>query len=184
MIRNMLLSAVVLLLAASTSAQGVLRSELTVGYGFAPVSNWIDAYGDLLAGSFKGRDTSLSDWGAVSVGYNLRLIGNFSVGVQGVYSSNKRSASGSDVTVRNRYWSVVPNVKWGWLGLKIVSFYSRLGVGATFSRARAGDERKSSTQLAFQVAPLGVEVGGRVAAYAEAGIGTAGCFVAGVRCRF
>ena len=41
-----------------------------------------------------------------------------------------------------------------------------------------------STQFAFQVSPVGVEVGGRVAAYAEAGIGTSGCLLVGVRYRF
>ena len=69
------------------------------------------------------------------------------------------------------------NVKWNWMNLKVVSFYSRLGAGASFSRSEVGGESGKSTQFAFQVSPVGVEVGGRVAAYAEAGIGTSGCLL-------
>lgn len=54
----------------------------------------------------------------------------------------------------------------------------------SFSRSEVGGESDKSTQFAFQVSPVGVEVGGRVAAYAEAGIGTSGCLLVGVRYRF
>jgi hypothetical protein len=43
---------------------------------------------------------------------------------------------------------------------------------------------ESARQWAFQVSPIGVEIGGKVAAYAEAGIGTMGSLVAGLRFRF
>lgn len=70
------------------------------------------------------------------------------------------------------------------LNLKIVSFYSRLGAGASFSKAKAGDRSDTSTQFAFRVSPLDVEVGGRIAAYAEAGVGVSSCLPVGARYRF
>lgn len=179
----MLLVFVFSAVAAAASAQGG-RGELRVAYGVSPVSSWIDAYSDKLSGAMGLSDLSLSDWGAVTAGYDLRLAGGLSVGIDGVYASSRQREHGSGVTIRNRYWSVMPSVRWRWLSLRVVSFYSHVGAGATFSKARAGDRSLRSTQLAFQVSPLGVEVGGRVAAFAEAGIGSSGCLLVGARYRF
>ena len=68
----------------------------------------------------------------------------------------------------------MPHLKMRWLNLRILSLYSRIGVGLS----------ESARQWAFQVSPIGVEIGGKVAAYAEAGIGTMGSLVAGLRFRF
>lgn len=57
-------------------------------------------------------------------------------------------------------------------------------VGAAFSKSKAVGKSDSTTQFAFQVSPLGVEVGGRLAAFAEGGIGMSGSFVIGARYRF
>ena len=53
----------------------------------------------------------------------------------------------------------MPNAKWNWLNLKIVSFYTRVGAGASFAKAKVGGQSDKSTLFAFQVSPVGVEVG-------------------------
>ena len=171
MIKKLLMAAAVVAMAVPAAAQGSRRSEVSVSYGVAPVTDWIDSYSDMLTGLFTNANTDLKGWGAVTVGYSFRLIGSL-----------RLRGAGSEI--RNRYWSLLPNVKWNWMNLKVVSFYSRLGAGASFSRSEVGGESGKSTQFAFQVSPVGVEVGGRVAAYAEAGIGTSGCLLVGVRYRF
>ena len=179
MIKKLLMAAAVVAMAVPAAAQGSRRSEVSVSYGVAPVTDWIDSYSDMLTGLFTNANTDLKGWGAVTVGYSFRLIG-----AQVVYSSNTQEVRGAGSEIRNRYWSLLPNVKWNWMNLKVVSFYSRLGAGASFSRSEVGGESDKSTQFAFQVSPVGVEVGGRVAAYAEAGIGTSGCLLVGVCYRF
>lgn len=176
--KSVALAALLLSTAAAHAQFG--RGEVSVAYGFAPVTNWIDAYSDLLAG---GRD--LEGWGAVTVGYDFRLPLGFAVGAHVVYSSNEQKMRQTREKIDSRYWTVMPNVSWQWLDLRIVRLYSRLGVGATFSKAKHAGDESSSTQFAFQLSPLCVDVGGRVVgAFAEAGIGTSGCFLVGVRCRF
>lgn len=184
MIKKLLMAAFVLAMAVPAAAQGSRRSEVSVSYGFAPVTDWIDAYSDILTGAVSGSDTDLTGWGAVTVGYSFRVIGSLRVGAQVVYSSNKQEIKGTSSEIKNRYWSLMPNVKWNWLNLKIVSFYTRVGAGATFSKAKFGGQSDKSTLFAFQVSPVGVEVGGRIAAYAEAGIGTSGSLLVGARYRF
>ena len=177
MIKKLLMAAAVVVMAVPAAAQGSRRSEVSVSYGVAPVTDWIDSYSDMLTGLFTNANTDLE-------GYSFRLIGSLRLGAQVVYSSNTQEVRGAGSEIRNRYWSLLPNVKWNWMNLKVVSFYSRLGAGASFSRSEVGGESDKSTQFAFQVSPVGVEVGGRVAAYAEAGIGTSGCLLVGVRYRF
>ena len=139
MIKKLLMAAAVVVMAVPAAAQGSRRSEVSVSYGVAPVTDWIDSYSDMLTGLFTNANTDLKGWGAVTVGYSFRLIGSLRLGAQVVYSSNTQEVGG---------------------------------------------ESDKSTQFAFQVSPVGVEVGGRVAAYAEAGIGTSGCLLVGVRYRF
>ncbi len=182
MIKKLLMAAVVLAMAVPAAAQGSRRSEISVSYGLAPVTDWIDAYSDLLTAS--GSDTDLTGWGAVTVGYSFRVIGSLRVGAQVAYSSNTQEIRGAGSDIRNRYWTLMPNVKWNWLNLKIVSFYTRVGAGVSFAKAEVGGQNDKSTLFAFQVSPVGVEVGGRIAAYAEAGIGTSGCLLVGGRYRF
>ena len=116
--------------------------------------------------------------------YSFRVIGSLRIGAQVVYSSNTQEIKGSGSEIKNRYWTVLPNAKWNWLNLKIVSFYTRVGAGASFAKAKVGGQSDKSTLFAFQVSPVGVEVGGRIAAYAEAGIGTSGSLLVGARYRF
>lgn len=184
MIRKIVLFAALALFAAPVSAQKIHRSEVSVSYGVVPVTDWIDTFSSSFTGLFSGTDADPSGWGAVTLGYNLRLTRNLSVGVQAVYSSNEQRVKSIRRSVETRYWSLMPDVKWNWLNLRVVTFYSRLGAGASFSRAKVAGRTDASTRFAFQVSPIGVEVGGRLAAYAEAGIGVSGCFLAGVRYRF
>ena len=140
MIKKLLMAAAVVAMAVPAAAQGSRRSEVSVSYGVAPVTDWIDSYSDMLTGLFTNANTDLKGWGAVTVGYSFRLIGSLRLGAQVVYSSNTQEVRGAGSEIRNRYWSLLPNVKWNWMNLKVVSFYSRLGAGASFSRSEVGGE--------------------------------------------
>lgn len=183
MIKKLLVLSVFLLLCGFRTANAQLgRGELSVGYGFAPVTNWIGAYSDELLGILDMRDASMESWGGISVNYTFRVIAGLGVGGTFVYSGNKQRLEGQKVSTS--YYSVLPHLKMRWLNLRIFALYSRVGVGLTFTRSSGEGERWSARQLAFQVSPIGVEVGTKVALYAEAGIGTTGSLVAGMRFRF
>ena len=176
--KRILLLAAVALLSAPLCVQAQ-RSEITVSYGYAPTSNWSDSF-SAIKDLVSDAKTDISGWGAVTVGYNLRLLGPLSIGAQVVCSTNEQKIKGTNTEIRNRYWAVMPNVKWTWLNLKIVSLYSRAAVGAVFSEAESGGESEHATRFAYQVSPVGVTVGGRLAAYAEAGVGASGSLLVGL----
>lgn len=184
MMKNALFLAAVLLAALPASAQRRHRQELSVSYGWASTSTWIGRYSDLLSDAVSHSAGDASGWGGVAVGYDCYLLAGLSVGASVVYSSNERKFADADGRIDNRYWSLLPQAKLRWLNLKIVSFYSRVGAGMTFARAKGGGERKSATQFAFQASPVGVETGGRLGAFAEFGAGVSGSLIVGARYRF
>ena len=153
-----------------------------VGYGVAPVTDWIDAYSDKLLDVLDMKDASMDSWGGVSVNYTFRIVGGLGVGATFVYSGNNQRLAGKKISTD--YYSIMPHLKMRWLNLRIPSLYSRVGVGLTFTESSGEGQSESARQWAFQVSPIGVEIGGKVAAYAEAGIGTMGSLVAGLRFRF
>lgn len=184
--KKLLLSAAALLFATQLFAQNP-RSEVSVSYGYAPTTDWIDTYSDALIGIFSGMDTQLTDWGAVSVGYNFRLSKRVSLGLQAVYSTNENEFFKDGVSlgkIDNRYWAVMPNLKTTWLNGGVVRLYSRLAAGIAFRTAKSDGERETENLFAYQVSPIGIELGGNLAAYAEAGIGMSGSLIVGARYRF
>lgn len=112
----------------------------------------------------------------------IRIVGGLGVGATFVYSGNNQRLAGKKISTD--YYSIMPHLKMRWLNLRILSLYSRVGVGLTFTESSGEGQSESARQWAFQVSPIGVEIGGKVAAYAEAGIGTMGSLVAGLRFRF
>lgn len=183
MMKKMLLLAAAVLLSMPLFAQDH-RSEITVSYGYAPTSNWSDSF-SAIKKLVSDAKTDISGWGAVTVGYNFRLLGPLSIGAQVVCSTNEQKIKATGAEIKNRYWAVMPNVKWTWLNLKIISLYSRAAVGAVFSKAEIEDQKdENATRFAYQVSPIGLTVGGRLAAYAEAGIGASGSVLVGLRYRF
>lgn len=117
------------------------------------MTDWIDSYSNILTGVIAGSDTDLTGWGTVTVGYSFRVIGSLRIGAQVAYSSNTQEIKKTGSEIKNRYWTLMPNVKWNWLNLKIVSFYTRVGAGASFSKAKIGGQSDKSTLFAFQVSP-------------------------------
>ena len=79
MIKKLLMAAAVVAMAVP-AAQGSRRSEVSVSYGVAPVTDWIDSYSDMLTELFTNANTDLEGWGAVTVGYSFRLIGSLRLG--------------------------------------------------------------------------------------------------------
>lgn len=183
MLKKVLLMAAVALLGLPGLAHAQLgRGEISVGYGVAPVTDWIDAYSDKLLDVLDMKDASMDSWGGVSVNYTFRIVGGLGVGATFVYSGNNQRLAGKKISTD--YYSIMPHLKMRWLNLRILSLYSRVGVGLTFTESSGEGQSESARQWAFQVSPIGVEIGGKVAAYAEAGIGTMGSLVAGLRFRF
>ena len=134
MLKKVLLMAAVALLGLPGLAHAQLgRGEISVGYGVAPVTDWIDAYSDKLLDVLDMKDASMDSWGGVSVNYTFRIVGGLGVGATFVYSGNNQRLAGKKISTD--YYSIMPHLKMRWLNLRILSLYSRVGVGLTFTES-------------------------------------------------
>lgn len=101
----------------------------------------------------------MDSWGGVSVNYTFRIVGGLGVGATFVYSGNNQRLAGKKISTD--YYSIMPHLKMRWLNLRILSLYSRIGVGLTFTESSGEGQSESARQWAFQVSPIGVESGAR-----------------------
>lgn len=108
MLKKVLLMAAVVLLGLPGLAHAQLgRGEISVGYGVAPVTDWIDAYSDKLLDVLDMKDASMDSWGGVSVNYTFRIVGGLGVGATFVYSGNNQRLAGKKISTD--YYSIMPS---------------------------------------------------------------------------
>lgn len=185
--KKIILAVACSLFAFTISAQPISRSEVSVSYGLFPATTWVDSFSDIWVNIFTGSEINRKDWGAVTVGYNYRVLKRLSIGVDLSYASNTAEFTSDGNlwrTQKNNYWSIMPNLRYSWLNVGILSLYSRAGVGVSCNTTKVDNNTKSSTHLAFQVSPLGIQVGGKISGFVEGGVGMSGSLIAGIRCRF
>lgn len=190
-----LVIAMVALYVHSAMAQ-VDRIEISASYGFAPATGIIkDMYEieteDLKFNSFDDAEK----WGAITANVNLRLTEKFALGLSYTFSQLSQDAGYQikDVTIATfsnqelSYNSLMLNIKKAWMSTRFVTVYSRISGGVTFIKIKGDDDilsyEESKKYVAFQVSPIGVEVGNNLAVFLEGGFGTMGILQGGVRLR-
>ena len=190
-----LVIAMVALYVHSAMAQ-VDRIEVSASYGFAPATGIIkDMYeietDDLKFNSFDDAEK----WGAITANVNLRLTEKFALGLSYTFSQLSQDAGYQikDVTIATfsnqelSYNSLMLNIKKAWMSTRFVTVYSRISGGVTFIKIKGDDDflsyEESKKYGAFQVSPIGVEVGNNLAVFLEGGFGTMGILQGGVRLR-
>lgn len=178
------------------------RNEIYVSYGFFPVGHVtkpelgvvLDYAGGYSVYSLDNQKKS----GTINIGYLYRATGHLSLGLSYTYSTVKdevhqgSSEALADTEVKNHI--VLLNVKYSWLRVNNVNFYTRGGLGVKFSsKAKFTDfssynppEQKSEKRLAWQISALGVEWNllRNMSVFAEGGAGMQGCVMAGVKAHF
>lgn len=156
-------------LAVTANAQ---RAELQIGYGGYTQMDCTDMH--------PGSKVD-NAWGAVTAGVNFNVAPSFKLGLSYTFSS----ASYKHADDANAYYHVaMVNGRYNYWRNSIVRLYGHAGVGVCFTHAAAGDWHKNKSYFAFQVSPLGAEVGlSRVATmFGELGFGAQGLLQVG--CRF
>lgn len=85
---------------------------------------------------------------------------------------------------------MIPALKYSWVNKNSWALYSKLGVGPMLMIERSknlvknSDETDSQFYFAFQASLLGVEFGGKLRGFIEAGVGEQGILLAGLKYKF
>ena len=95
---------------------------------------------------------------------------------------------------KTSFVAVMPTVRFSWLNKRVVTMYSKVGAGMTFvsdhyknlkdESNTAKVENEDSHFAAFQVTPVGIQVGTKVYGKAEVGFGNEGMFTIGIGYKF
>lgn len=170
--------------------------EVTVGYGLLPA-------------------TSLQTWSRSSYNYDKDYVGsiyatytyrfNQVVGIGATvaydpanrnYYDDQMPELGDICKVRQNNFTVMAHLKINWLNTRVVAMYSKVSLGATFGKANVNNlypdiyevafpEKSSKPRFAYNVAPVGIELGNRqYAAFMQCGFGAEGVFCIGFRYGF
>ena len=201
--KKMFLTAVVALMATvSAYAQNGYddtKHEIAISYGGGSNSQILDVFENAIAYGFVGyRFNNERTFGPISVEYFNHVKPWLGVGGIFVYGQNKRDAYSAldndkkDGELLDRYFTVMPAVKFDWLRKKHFGLYSKLGVGVTLrhenydnTNEEFEDHKDPQLHVNWQATVVGIEAGGpRVRGFLEAGFGEQGIFSAGVRYKF
>ncbi len=153
------------------------KAELAVSYG---------AYTQMDATDMKdGWNHVNTAWGALNVGLNFRVTPKIWIGPSYTFSST--STKGGPESSHIAYHAVMFNGRYHYYRNSIVTLYAKLGLGVEFSYMQPRhDDNYTKAYCAFQIVPVGAEVGlsRQWAMFAEAGFGAQGLFQFGFKCRF
>ncbi len=163
-----LVAVLALVLAPGASAQ---RAQLQIGYG---------GYTQMDATDMHPWGPVNTAWGALTAGINFKVMRNFSLGASYTFSSASYKHSDDG----NAYYHVIMlNGRYDYYRNSVVTLYGKLGVGVDITHSAYHDDRRNDAYFAFQVVPVGAEVGlTRVTSiFGELGFGAQGLVQVGFR---
>ena len=172
------------------------RHEVSIGYGTCTAPQIGTALGSIFFSAFTfdmldSGDVS-GDWGSVNLAYNYRLTKLVGLGLSAGYCSMNVDWKNESLIGKQKYnyYSILPTLKLNWLNSKIVALYSKAALGITICNSKmsyadktTADRTETDITWGFQVSTIGIEVGKRIAGFAELGFGNMGIFQVGVRAR-
>lgn len=190
-------AAAALLLALSASAQPFSRphfrpaplcQEVGFSYGVGPY--WAMSHRGQKS-TFDGYSLrNFKNTGAYSLDYSYSFR-NFQLGAALVYSysnADEYYEHTQDLLFKSNAkfnnFTLLAFGKLCWFDADLYRFYSKAGLGCDFIAGKNTDGLRMETELAFQLTPIGAEVGNIVKAFAEVGYGSQGILLAGLRYRF
>ena len=182
------------------------QHEISVGYGTVTDIEIIDVFTDVLVTGFSLGTVSTANKefsGAINLQYLYRPERWLAFGCGATYEQRTqdciRGSLKDDTREKvgeqtNRYFSVFPMVRFSWLNKKHVTMYSKVAVGMTFigdkykNVSDDGDEGKVESEkdnlFAYQLSPVGIQVGSKLCGFAELGFGRQGMFQFGLAYKF
>lgn len=168
------------ILMATSMAFAQQRHEISFGYGYPTAMKIDNSIGDAFVGALSGLDLDQTFSGSFNLEYMYRFHSKMAVGMIVGYEHSKMKG----LNYKEDYLSFMPAFKMNWVNKDVFRFYSKVAAGITLDIASGDAVSDTGTEFAYQVSPLGFEVGRSVCGFAEVGYGHQGVALVGVRYRF
>lgn len=152
-----------------------IGSAQMIGQGFASISH-----------SIEGDASNKLQTGNISLQYMRNLNKTIAVGAIVGYEnlSSEIKDNGQVHNCSENDITIMPAIRASWYRTNLLSIYSKVAAGVDFAVSSDSND-KSETMFAFQVTPIGIEIGkGNIRGMVEAGFGFQGMVMAGIRYGF
>lgn len=178
-----------------------LKDEIGISYGLG-VSCIGDGIGNVLgngiiehASGYEWKDSK--QIGTIGLEY-FHHLSNPKLAVGGIVTFAhcgedivKKGDNSNVVGERTRnYFSVMPAVKYSWINKENFALYSKVGAGLMIlsenekDHELKKDENDQRYYFMWQASLIGVEFGGKLRGFVEAGVGEQGIILAGIKYKF
>lgn len=156
------------------------QHEISFGYGYPTAMKISNSQGDAFLGALSGLDLNNKNSGSFNLEYMYNLNSKMAAGLVLGYEHSKMKSLDYKVD----FITIMPSFKMNWIKKDIFRFYSKIALGVTLDVASTDDINDTSVEFAYQVSPLGFEVGKSISGFAEIGYGHQGIGLIGIRYRF
>lgn len=165
------------------------KITITAGYGLLTMPQFAEGLSDILTTTVTGGNVRYEDAnfsGAFIVGIKTAGTGKIKLGIdlvnerftKKVYDNTNNSFLGNS---RGSYFSIIPRIDYHWYNKSLMRLYSGVGAGVSFASQKFQSNKNNNTYFAFNVVPIGVEIGGNLSVYGETAVGYNGLLNLGLR---
>lgn len=165
------------------------KITVTAGYGLLTMPQFAEGLSDILStavtgGSVRYEDATFS--GALIAGVRTPGKGKLKFGVDLVFERFKKEVYNNTNNEfigdsKGKYFSIIPRIDYYWVNKSLFRLYSGIGAGASFASQKFQSNKSNHTFFAFNVAPIGFELGNIVSVYGETSVGYNGLLNLGAR---
>ncbi len=166
--------------------------DLSLSAGYGSSMQFIDSYTKIISGypSYEAKDFKY--FPTVTGEYGYRFNQRFAVGALlsfQVADSHILNEGQDNTKARDTWFSLMPQLRYYWYSDRTKNLYSKVAAGINIRRNRYTNnndiiEKFRDFNVAWQVGAIGFEYGETLCGFAEAGFGTQGYIVAGIRIKF
>ena len=166
--------------------------DLSLSAGYGSSMQFIDSYTKIISGypSYEAKDFKYFQ--TVTGEYGYRFNDKFAVGALlsfQVADSHILNEGHDNTKARDTWISLMPQLRYYWYSDRTKNLYSKVAAGVSIRRNKYTNnndiiEKFRDFNVAWQVGAIGFEYGETVCGFAEAGFGTQGYIVAGIRIKF
>ncbi len=166
--------------------------DLSISAGYGSNAQFIDSYKKVISGypSYEAKDFKF--FPTVNAEYAYRLSSKIALGAVlsfQVADSHILNEGEDNTKARDTWYSLMPQARFFWYTTDNMNVYSKVAFGLNARRNKYTNnndiiEKFRDFNIAWQVSAIGFEYGNLVCGFAEAGFGTQGFIVAGIRMKF
>lgn len=146
---------------------------------------FVSSLGNFIEGKKKVYESKSPTYGMLHISYQRSLNNKLKVGVDFSYAKFEyKSENTREVSYTGHYLAIAPQFEFSYIRRNFFELYANASVGLNKLFCTIDKETVSNHGTTFQVNPIGIRVGKKLAGFLEAGFGYSGYVNLGISYKF